>query len=333
MAGMCEQNCTDKWSVLLMSSFWPVKCQEKSARWIALTEQMRVLDVRNCLGEGLLWDPQRELIWWVDIQASQILSCGLEADTELRVWQLSTRPTALALIDDGCILVGAERGILVFDPEKEKITPRVSFGTLPAGVRMNDGGTDCRGLFWLGSMNEHPTGAMGQIYCLSHSGIFETCIADIGISNGIVATEDGRGLYVADSRAGVISLWDTDVVSGQPIRSRVFCDGTRVPGVPDGATLDSERHLWSARWGGWCVVRYTPDGQVDKIVKLPVEQPTNCTFAGPHYQTLLVSSAWDGLDGAALEGQPYAGGLFAIDTPFVGTAPQPFHAAERGGSA
>jgi len=90
--------------------------------------------------------------------------------------------------------------------------------------------------------------------------------------------------------------------------------------VPDGTAVDADGYLWNAQWGGWRIVRYAPDGRIDRIVEMPVAQPTSCAFGGPDLRTLYVTSARDELSDAELAGQPLAGGLFAFEPGVVGLA-------------
>jgi len=65
-------------------------------------------------------------------------------------------------------------------------------------------------------------------------------------------------------------------------------------------------------------VRYTPDGEIDQVIKLPVSRPTSCAFGGENLQTLYITSARDGLSDAALDRQPMAGSLFAMEVKTPG---------------
>jgi sugar lactone lactonase YvrE len=84
--------------------------------------------------------------------------------------------------------------------------------------------------------------------------------------------------------------------------------------------MDADGFLWNAEWGGWRLVRYDPDGNVDRIVPMPVEQPSSCAFGGENLSTLYITSAREGLSAQALAGQPDAGGVFAIEAPIPGLA-------------
>jgi sugar lactone lactonase YvrE len=91
--------------------------------------------------------------------------------------------------------------------------------------------------------------------------------------------------------------------------------------TPDGSAIDSEGFLWNAQWDGWRVVRYAPDGRLDRVIDLPVQRPTSCTFGGPGGATLFITSARDDLTDAQLSAQPLAGGVFAVVSDVAGAAP------------
>jgi sugar lactone lactonase YvrE len=110
-----------------------------------------------------------------------------------------------------------------------------------------------------------------------------------------------------------------DPRTGALSNKRVFAE-TRGAGAPDGSAVDVEGYLWNAQWGGWRIVRYAPDGAIDRIVEAPVEQPSSCAFGGADLATLYVTSAREGLSEAALAAQPQAGGLFAFRPGVTGLA-------------
>jgi sugar lactone lactonase YvrE len=83
-------------------------------------------------------------------------------------------------------------------------------------------------------------------------------------------------------------------------------------------TVDAEGCLWVALWGGWRVRRYTPDGRIERELRLPVPQPTSPAFGGADMRTLFVTSARRDLDAAALAAAPLSGSLFAIESDTCG---------------
>jgi sugar lactone lactonase YvrE len=132
-------------------------------------------------------------------------------------------------------------------------------------------------------------------------------------------------MYFTDTAEGRILAFDYDPATGEPANERTFAALDTAPGRPDGSTVDEEGFLWNARYGGSCVVRYAPDGRVDRVVKLPVSQPTCCGFGGPDLRTLFITSAAQFLRPDQRAREPEAGSLFGFE-PGVQGLPEPLFA-------
>ena len=122
---------------------------------------------------------------------------------------------------------------------------------------------------------------------------------------------DGRALYFADSPTRTIRVFELNEPEGTLGPSRVFAQ-TPEGAAPDGAAIDADGCLWSAHWGAGCVVRYTPDGRIDRTLRVPASQPTCVCFAGPDLDVLCVTTARDGLSDAALLGRAQRRGCVVI---------------------
>ncbi len=116
------------------------------------------------------------------------------------------------------------------------------------------------------------------------------------------------------------SIWayDYDLETGAPSRRRDFAVFER--GYPDGSTVDAEGFLWNARWGGGCVVRFAPDGKVDRIVELPTPNVTSCAFGGPELEDLYITTAV----GGSAANDPNAGHLYVCSQCGSGVAATEF---------
>ncbi|MEE8393417.1 MAG: SMP-30/gluconolactonase/LRE family protein, partial [Rhodospirillales bacterium] len=119
--------------------------------------------------------------------------------------------------------------------------------------------------------------------------------------------------------------FDFDLEAGEPSNQRVFAQVPAGAGVPDGLTVDSEGHVWSAHWDGWRITRYGPDGAIVRVIDMPVPRPTSCMFGGPELGTLYVTSASIGLDRRQRAKAPLSGGLFEIEVGVKGL-PEPYFA-------
>ncbi|HET6470123.1 MAG TPA: SMP-30/gluconolactonase/LRE family protein [Geminicoccaceae bacterium] len=283
-------------------------------------EARLVVDARNKLGEGAVWDPVEQALWWVDIELGRLQRHD-PARGESRVWQLPERIGCFALRERGGLVCALERGFAFFDPESGAVDWIVKPDP-DRRNRMNDGKCDRAGRLWAGGMDETQQNRCASLWRLDPDRSVHRMATGIGISNGISWSPDDRTMYFADTQDRTIYSYDFDAASGAIANRRVLTDHAEQPGGPDGSTVDAEGYIWNAQWGGWRLVRWSPEGRVDRVVELPVEKPTSCTFGGPDLATLYVTSAiWD-LEGEALAAQPWAGGVLAIE-PGVRGLPEP----------
>ncbi len=179
------------------------------------------------------------------------------------------------------------------------------------GNRFNDGRCDRGGRFWAGTMSDGPREPTGSLYRLDPDGSCESMRSGIVIPNSIAWSPDDRVMYFADTYVNTIWAYDFDLATGAMRNERVFADCSNQPGRPDGSCVDAEGCLWNAEYGGWRVVRYTPDAKIDRVIELPVSNPTCCCFGGKDFDTLYICTARQRLTPEQLAREPLAGGLFA----------------------
>ena len=146
-------------------------------------------------------------------------------------------------------------------------------------------------------------------------------MSGIRIPNSLAWSPDGRTMYFADSHLYSIFAFDFDTSSGEIGNKRVFAT-TRAPGFPDGSAVDAEGFLWNAEFNTGRIVRYAPDGRVDRVVETPVDRPTCCAFGGSELSTLFITTTSQGMTRDELAAQPLAGALFALEAPVRGL-PEP----------
>jgi sugar lactone lactonase YvrE len=220
---------------------------------------------------------------------------------------LPFRASAAAPRARGGLLMATDVGLATFDPVSRNVEVVRPMAFEP-GFRTNDGKIDPLGRFWWSTMDDGGAERPGAIHVTGPDLSTVRVLDGIHIANAAAFSADGATLFLADSRRQTIFAYETADLS----RRRVFA--RTVGGVaPDGAAMDAAGGLWNAEWGGWRIVRYAPTGSIDRVVEVPVEQPTSCAFGGPDLATLYVTSAWDGLSQAARARQPLAGSLFAFE--------------------
>ncbi len=197
----------------------------------------------------------------------------------------------------------------------------------PAGTgnRLNDGRCDPAGRFWVGSMFERSAEGRrtGLLHRVEASGVSSTVRSQIGVSNGLAFSPDGRTMYHADTSLRTVWFYDYDLASGERSKERVFTHYRDLPGRPDGACVDADGCYWTACVGGSAVARLTPNGDVDRVVEVPLVFPTMPAFGGAGLSTLFVTSLRQ--NGAVLASSEHDGHLLAIDVGVSGI-PEPIFA-------
>ena len=277
-----------------------------------------VVRCENRLGEGPCWSPMEGRLYWFDIKSLELH--WLAPDTgRTGLFRLPMRASAATPRRAGGLLLATEQGLAVIDTATGEVRV-VQPVELEPGFRTNDGKIDPAGNFWWSTMDDHGGERAGAVFRTRPGMVTERVIEGIHIANTVSVSADGRRLYLADSMLGKLFVHDTADLS----QVREFA--TTSEGVsPDGSAIDAEGFLWNVQWGGWRIVRYAPDGRVDRVVETPVAQPTSCAFGGPELSTLYVTSAWDGLSAEDRARQPLAGALFALE-PGVRGMPLPLFA-------
>ncbi len=277
-----------------------------------------VVDSRDTLGEGPIWSPRDGRVFWFDIKGKKLRWFSPE-DGGDGAWDLPIRCSAAAPRESGGLIVACEAGLAGFDLSQGALTV-INKVPLPEGFRSNDGKIDVAGRFWWSSMDDDHGNRPGDFYCTTPDGFTEKVLEGIHIPNTISCSPAGDRLYVADSKLQTIFVHDMDPKTGALSNRREFASTKGEAGAPDGSAVDAEGYLWNAQWGASRIVRYAPDGRVDRIIETPVEQPSSCAFGGPDLATLYVTTAREYLTDADLERQPQAGGLFAFEPGVKGLA-------------
>lgn len=260
---------------------------------------------RAKLGEGPYWSARDDALYWVDILAPRLHRLSL-ADGTVRAWDM---PEAIGWVierEAGGFIAGFASGFaeLTLDP--------VTIATIgdpepdrPLN-RMNDAKADSAGRIWAGTMAADCRGEEGSLYRLDRDRSWSRVDSPYGIANGPAISADGS------------TLFHTDSAKREIYRFAVAADGSLGPretfvrfqpgwGAPDGMTIDADGGLWVAQWGAGQVSRFTPDGEIDRSIRLPASQITSCTFAGPRLDRMFVTSAADGVD------EEHGGALFEVD--------------------
>jgi sugar lactone lactonase YvrE len=284
------------------------------------------IDCANALGEMPLWCDRTATLYWVDVVRPGRVFYWHTASDAVDFWQFDDLITGVNLVAGGGLLIQGSRDVWRFDPASQRTTLLYSLPATAAPMRLNDGHCDAAGRLWVGSMvnNIEVPGVpapIGQLIMIGTAGC-KDFDEHFGCPNALCWSPDAQILYAADSCDGWLYAYQFDLAAASISLRRRLCylEGL---GIPDGAAVDADGYLWNARWGAGAVVRISPAGQLDRVVRVPVSQPTACCFGGPDRRTLYVTSARFGLSNQQLECEPMAGGVFsfAVDVPGIELPP------------
>jgi sugar lactone lactonase YvrE len=261
------------------------------------------------LGECPLWDEREKMLWWVDSRWPAVKRLD-PASGAVMMLVLPEVIGSIAFRDKGGLVAATKSGIHFLDPASGALEARANPEALMPENRFNDGRCDRQGRFWAGTMCDVRRDPVGSLYRFDSDMKCTKLRNAILIPNSLAFSPDGRTMYFADTNRHAIWAYDYDPASGAAANERVFADTGS--GRPDGSCVDAQGCLWNAEYGAWRLVRYTPAGKVDRVIEVPVANPTCCCFGGEDLGTLYVTTATQRLTPEDLAKQPLAGSLLAL---------------------
>ena len=279
-----------------------------------------VAEVHAVLGEGPVWVEREAALYWVDIKGRRIFRLG---DGSVDEWPTPFRVGSIAPRAGGGFIAGTDEGIAAIDVEANSFEIVANPEEHLPGNRFNDGKLDRQGRFWAGTMDDQERSDSGTLYRIDPDLRWTAVDQDYKVTNGPAFSPRGDVMYHNDSARQVTYAFELDA-EGNASGRRTFLQFGPGDGYPDGMTVDAEGCLWIAFWDGWCIRRFSPEGERLQTIRMPVARPTSCAFGGPELDQLYVTSASIGLDEAALRMQPKAGGLFMLQAGVGGLADVPF---------
>ena len=280
-----------------------------------------VVESGDVLGEGPVWSAAEGRLYWFDIQGRR-LNWVSHDEGATGSFELPARGSVAAPRRGGGLVLVTEAGLAHFDTARGRFD-LVQPMRFEPGFRTNDGKIDVAGRIWWSTMDDDNGRRPGALYRTDPDGQTHRVLEGLHIANTVSCSPDGHTLYLADS--ALRTLWAFPILAdGSLGERREFAHTRGDVGGPDGSAVDSDGCVWNCQWGAWRIVRYAPDGRIDRIVEVPVQQVTSCAFGGPDLATLYVTSARDHLEDDALAGQPLAGSLFALEPGVAGLALPPF---------
>jgi sugar lactone lactonase YvrE len=247
----------------------------------------------NLCGEGPIWDTAHQRLYWNDMNASLVFQYDHQT-SEHKTISTGLMAAGMTLNTDGSLLFAGFSGLHLWRAQAD-------FKTLVTHhdgeeLFFNDILADEHGRLYAGTIYWGADGSMtktGKLYRIDPDLSVHIMDGGFGMANGLGLSLDGKTLYFADSTARRIYAYQVDPATGNLSNRRDF---VRVPvdeGMPDGVTIDADGFIWNAQWYGGQVVRYDPDGKVERRIQLPVTQIASLIFGGPDLNELYITTAGD----------------------------------------
>ena len=276
------------------------------------------------LGESPMWHPREQVLYWCDIPGHRLYRFD-PVRRDLVHWQFDTDVASCAPMLDGGMLLAMRDGLFRCDLATGARRRLAAPPYDPGVERFNDGKCDAQGRFWVGTIYEPRQPALAALYRYGR-GELERQAEGITVSNGLGWSPDGRAMYWSDTKAHRIDVFDVEPASGELSARRTFAGFeprqvgeplSRYGGRPDGAAVDTEGCYWVAMFEGSRMLRLSPNGELLREVRLPVQCPTMPCFGGADLKTIYITSARHGRPPEELAVQPWAGCVLSlrVDVP------------------
>lgn len=269
-----------------------------------------VVNTEDLLGEGPVYRPSEDAIYWTDIDSKRLQRWSF-ATKNLDQWHLPEKIGSFGWQGEK-LLLAMETGFFYYDLAARSLDKVFSLPPTP-GIRSNDGKCDAQGRFWVGTMHVDADQYIGEMYRFDAPGKCKVMFDGIRCPNSLTWSPDGTTMYFADSFDKKIFCYSFDPATGEIGERRVFADTSHREGLPDGATVDANGYLWSARCAGYALIRYAPDGTEDRIIELPVKYPTSCAFGASDKVLYVTTGIFDISDEERKSKQPLAGALLEVE--------------------
>lgn len=272
------------------------------------------------LGEGPVWHVKEKSLYWVDIAEPRLHRLPVNGDYQS--WELPDIIGAIAPRAAGGLIGGVGGNLVIIECFPFFQMTRIK-EVLPKGslLRFNDGKCDRKGRFWVGVASVDLENPKGGLFCLDLDGSLKQIETGITISNGLGFSPDDKHFYYTDGLRYTVYRYNFDLNSGKLSNRHAFITLPKGVIEPDGLTVDSEGCIWEAQWNSGHIFRFSPNGQLDRKIKMPVKRPTSCMFGLETLDVLYVTSCSRGLDETKVLPPP-AGAVFALDVGVKGL-PEP----------
>lgn len=262
-------------------------------------------------GEGAIWHPERNTLFWVDIEGCKLYEYAPERNN-CREWNFDRMVSTVVPESDSTVVVALQDRIVRLNLYTNERTRIASIPDEHGKLRCNDGKCDPAGRLWIGTMGFGAPEGAASLYCVFPDGKVEEKLKGVTISNGLVWSPRKRFMYYNDTPTNCIARYRYDNLKGDILFDGIAVNIPEGTGSPDGMAIDADGNLWVAQWGGFGVYCYNPyTGELLTRIEVPAPNVASCAFGGPDLEWLYITTARAGLTDEQLEEYPLSGSVFA----------------------
>ena len=288
-----------------------------------ITSEPKVIwNSKTILGEGTLWVPSHNSIYFVDIKKKKILILNIK-NNKKRIIKIDKEIGFRAHIKEDVFILGLQSELRIINLKNKKTIRSIPIEKDKPLNRINDGKTDPKGRLWFGTMdNSERNIKNGSLYCLDKKLNIHKVDTKYYITNGPAFIDSVNFLHT-DSRSKIIYKIKINK-NYKIVKKSKFLKFSKKDGSPDGMTIDSKQNVWICHFGGACISVYNPKGKKIHKIDLDAKNITNCTFGGLQNNEIFVSTALKGMNKSEIKKYKHSGSLFKIKTNVRGIQPKPF---------
>ena len=289
---------------------------------IKTSEPKAIWQAKTVLGEGVLWVPTHNSIYFVDIKKKNILVLNIETNKKELI-KINKEIGFLIHIRKNIVLLGLQSELRILNLKNKKIIKSIKIEEDKPLNRINDGKTDLQGRLWFGTMdNPERKIKNGSLYCLDRSLKLHKVDTKYYITNGPAFINNNTFLHTDSSRKIIFKIKINNKY--KIIKKTIFAKFSKKDGSPDGMTIDNKKNIWICHFGGACISVYNLKGKRIFKLKFPAKNITNCTFGGKNMDNLYATSALKGMKISEIKRFNLSGSLFHVKTNVKGLITKQF---------
>ncbi|MBA30454.1 MAG: hypothetical protein CL905_01225 [Dehalococcoidia bacterium] len=273
----------------------------------------KLVDEQANVGEGPLWDPNTQLLYWTDIRSGRLFKFD-PSDNSNKTIHSGIFIGGFSVNSQGGLLLGTWRGVMLWESDEKY--KWIHYGEFEGEtLQFNDCIAGPDGSFYAGTFFDSSIEGkekLGKLYRFFPDGKIEIVSENHGCSNGMGFSPDLNWFYHTDAAKKTIYRHHYDKKSHEVGESEVWFRYEKEGGT-DGMTVDSEGFVWSAIWGGSRIIRIDPSGKIEREILVPAVQTSSLMFGGKELKDIYITTAASPQSKHDYEPDSYLGGSLFLE--------------------